>query len=165
MRKDPEQPESRFGRPSPGGWTWMPKRRRSTSRSRQAFSRIWRSGSSPAGPPYYAGRYAAQLFEDLAGVRARQIRAASGGTSSAQGGADADRTLVVAVTQAEDSRHARGSASRERCGALDVRRDEHLGGTVAGSRRTRPGGSAWRRREAFASQVATLAILAVAVGA
>jgi len=118
------------------------------------------------GTSYYAGRYAAQLFEDLAGC-ARPSRSPAS-TSSARADARSDAG-GRRDSERRDGRHARGGASRERRGRADVRRDEHLGEYChAGSRRdgVHPGrpeiGVA--ATKTFASQVATLAMLAVAVG-
>ncbi|WP_254862347.1 glutamine--fructose-6-phosphate transaminase (isomerizing) [Halovivax gelatinilyticus] len=119
------------------------------------------------GTSAYAGRYAATLFESLADVRATSVTASE---YAFTGGRDPWRTLAVAVTQSGETadtlsalREARGagartlgvtntlgsSVTREADDALFIRAGPEIG--VAATK-------------TFASQVSTLALLAIAVG-
>jgi len=119
------------------------------------------------GTSYYAGRYAAQLFEDLAGVRAT-VEIASEYEFGA--GRTPDRTLVVAVTQSGGTADTLGAVRRANAaGARTFAVTNTLGSTVT----REVDGTAFIRAgpeigvaatKTFASQVATLAMLAVAVG-
>ena len=119
------------------------------------------------GTSYYAGRYAAQLFEDLAGVRAT-VEIASEYEFGA--GRTPDRTLVVAVTQSGETADTLGAVRRANAaGARTFAVTNTLGSTVT----REVDGTAFIRAgpeigvaatKTFASQVATLAMLAVAVG-
>ena len=119
------------------------------------------------GTSYYAGRYAAQLFEDLAGVRAT-VEIASEYEFGA--GRTPDRTLVVAVTQSGETADTLGAIRRANAaGARTFAVTNTLGSTVT----REVDGTAFIRAgpeigvaatKTFASQVATLAMLAVAVG-
>ena len=119
------------------------------------------------GTSYYAGRYAAQLFEELAGVRAT-VEIASEYEFGA--GRTSDRTLVVAVTQSGETADTLGAVRRANAaGARTFAVTNTLGSTVT----REVDGTAFIRAgpeigvaatKTFASQVATLAMLAVAVG-
>ena len=119
------------------------------------------------GTSYYAGRYAAQLFEELAGVRAT-VEIASEYEFGA--GRTPDRTLVVAVTQSGETADTLGAVRRAKAaGARTFAVTNTLGSTVT----REVDGTAFIRAgpeigvaatKTFASQVATLAMLAVAVG-
>ena len=119
------------------------------------------------GTSYYAGRYAAQLFEDLAGVRTT-VEIASEYEFGA--GRTPDRTLVVAVTQSGETADTLGAVRRANAaGARTFAVTNTLGSTVT----REVDGTAFIRAgpeigvaatKTFASQVATLAMLAVAVG-
>ncbi|MGQ3330209.1 glutamine--fructose-6-phosphate transaminase (isomerizing) [Halorubrum sp. FL23] len=119
------------------------------------------------GTSYYAGRYAAQLFEELAGVRAT-VEIASEYEFGA--GRTPDRTLVVAVTQSGETADTLGAIRRANAaGARTFAVTNTLGSTVT----REVDGTAFIRAgpeigvaatKTFASQVATLAMLAVAVG-
>ena len=119
------------------------------------------------GTSYYAGRYAAKLFEDLAGVRAT-VEIASEYEFGA--GRTPDRTLVVAVTQSGETADTLGAIRRANAaGARTFAVTNTLGSTVT----REVDGTAFIRAgpeigvaatKTFASQVATLAMLAVAVG-
>ena len=119
------------------------------------------------GTSYYAGRYAAQLFEELAGVRAT-VEIASEYEFGA--GRTPDRTLVVAVTQSGETADTLGAVRRANAaGARTFAVTNTLGSTVT----REVDGTAFIRAgpeigvaatKTFASQVATLAMLAVAVG-
>ena len=119
------------------------------------------------GTSYYAGRYAARLFEDLAGVRAT-VEIASEYEFGA--GRTPDRTLVVAVTQSGETADTLGAVRRANAaGARTFAVTNTLGSTVT----REVDGTAFIRAgpeigvaatKTFASQVATLAMLAVAVG-
>ena len=119
------------------------------------------------GTSYYAGRYAAQLFEEFAGVRAT-VEIASEYEFGA--GRTPDRTLVVAVTQSGETADTLGAVRRANAaGARTFAVTNTLGSTVT----REVDGTAFIRAgpeigvaatKTFASQVATLAMLAVAVG-
>jgi len=119
------------------------------------------------GTSYYAGRYAAQLFENLAGVRAT-VEIASEYEFGA--GRTPDRTLVVAVTQSGETADTLGAVRRANAaGARTFAVTNTLGSTVT----REVDETAFIRAgpeigvaatKTFASQVATLAMLAVAVG-
>ncbi|MFW5917264.1 MAG: glutamine--fructose-6-phosphate transaminase (isomerizing) [Halorubrum sp.] len=119
------------------------------------------------GTSNYAGRYAAQLFEELAGVRAT-VEIASEYEFGA--GRSPDRTLVVAVTQSGETADTLGAVRRANdAGARTFAVTNTLGSTVT----REVDGTAFIRAgpeigvaatKTFASQVATLAMLAVAVG-
>ncbi|MEZ3165568.1 glutamine--fructose-6-phosphate transaminase (isomerizing) [Halorubrum miltondacostae] len=119
------------------------------------------------GTSNYAGRYAAQLFEELAGVRAT-VEIASEYEFGA--GRTPDRTLVVAVTQSGETADTLGAVRRANAaGARTFAVTNTLGSTVT----REVDGTAFIRAgpeigvaatKTFASQVATLAMLAVAVG-
>ena len=119
------------------------------------------------GTSYYAGRYAAQLFEDLAGVRATVEIASEYEFGS---GRTPDRTLVVAVTQSGETADTLGAVRRANdAGARTFAVTNTLGSTVT----REVDGTAFIRAgpeigvaatKTFASQVATLAMVAVAVG-
>ena len=119
------------------------------------------------GTSYYAGRYAAQLFEELAGVRAA-VEIASEYEFGA--GRTPDRTLVVAVTQSGETADTLGAVRRANdAGARTFAVTNTLGSTVT----REVDGTAFIRAgpeigvaatKTFASQVATLTMLAVAVG-
>jgi glucosamine--fructose-6-phosphate aminotransferase (isomerizing) len=119
------------------------------------------------GTSYYAGRYAAQLFEELSGVRAT-VEIASEYEFGA--GRTPDRTLVVAVTQSGETADTLGAVRRANdAGARTFAVTNTLGSTVT----REVDGTAFIRAgpeigvaatKTFASQVATLAMLAVAVG-
>ncbi|ELZ13864.1 glucosamine--fructose-6-phosphate aminotransferase [Halovivax asiaticus JCM 14624] len=119
------------------------------------------------GTSYYAGQYAATLFESLAGVRATPVMASE---YTYTGGRDPWRTLSVAVTQSGETADTLG-ALRE-AGAAGART---LGVTnTLGSSVTREADDALFIRagpeigvaatKTFASQVSTLALLAIAIG-
>ncbi|WP_247731484.1 glutamine--fructose-6-phosphate transaminase (isomerizing) [Halovivax limisalsi] len=119
------------------------------------------------GTSYYAGCYAATLFEELADVRATPIMASEYGYT---GGRDPAETLSVAVTQSGETADTL-SALRE----ADAAGARTLGVTnTLGSSVTREADDALFIRagpeigvaatKTFASQVTTLALLAVAVG-
>ena len=119
------------------------------------------------GTSYYAGRYAARLFEELAGVRAT-VEIASEYEFGA--GRTPDRTLVVAVTQSGETADTLGAVRRANsAGARTFAVTNTLGSTVT----REVDGTAFIRAgpeigvaatKTFASQVATLAMLAVNVG-
>ena len=119
------------------------------------------------GTSYYAGRYAAQLFEELAGVRA-SVEIASEYELGV--GRTPDRTLVVAVTQSGETADTLGAVRRANAaGARTFAVTNTLGSTVT----REVDGTAFIRAgpeigvaatKTFASQVATLAMLAVGVG-
>ena len=119
------------------------------------------------GTSYYAGRYAAQLFEELSGVRAT-VEIASEYEFGA--GRIPDRTLVVAVTQSGETADTLRAVRRANdAGARTFAVTNTLGSTVT----REVDGTAFIRAgpeigvaatKTFASQVATLAMLAVAVG-
>ena len=119
------------------------------------------------GTSNYAGRYAAQLFEELAGVRAT-VEIASEYEFGA--GRSPDRTLVVAVTQSGETADTLGAVRRANAaGARTFAVTNTLGSTVT----REVDGTAFIRAgpeigvaatKTFASQVATLAMLAVAIG-
>ena len=119
------------------------------------------------GTSYYAGRYAAQLFEELAGVRAT-VEIASEYEFGA--GRTSDRTLVLAVTQSGETADTLGAVRRANdAGARTFAVTNTLGSTVT----REVDGTAFIRAgpeigvaatKTFASQVATLVMLAVAVG-
>ena len=119
------------------------------------------------GTSYYAGRYAAQLFESYAGVRAT-VEIASEYTVGA--GRTPDRTLVVVVTQSGETADTLGAVRRANAaGARTLAVTNTLGSTV--TRET--DNTAYIRAgpeigvaatKTFASQVATLAMLAVLFG-
>ncbi|MDZ5811825.1 glutamine--fructose-6-phosphate transaminase (isomerizing) [Halorubrum sp. AD140] len=119
------------------------------------------------GTSNYAGRYAAQLFEELSGVRAT-VEIASEYAFGA--GRSPDRTLVVAVTQSGETADTLGAVRRANAaGARTVAVTNTLGSTVT----REVDNTAFIRAgpeigvaatKTFASQVATLAMLAVAVG-
>ena len=119
------------------------------------------------GTSYYAGRYAAQLFEELAGVRAT-VEIASEYEFGA--GRTSDRTLVLAVTQSGETADTLGAVRRANdAGARTFAVTNTLGSTVT----REVDGTAFIRAgpeigvaatKTFASQVATLAMVAVAVG-
>jgi len=119
------------------------------------------------GTSYYAGRYAAQLFEELAGVRAT-VEIASEYEFGA--GRTADRTLVVAVTQSGETADTLGAVQRTNAaGARTVAVTNTLGSTVTrdvdGTAFIRAGPEIGvAATKTFASQVATLAMLAVGIG-
>ena len=119
------------------------------------------------GTSNYAGRYAARLFEELSGVRAT-VEIASEYEFGA--GRSPDRTLVVAVTQSGETADTLGAVRRANAaGARTVAVTNTLGSTVT----REVDGTAFIRAgpeigvaatKTFASQVATLAMLAVAIG-
>ena len=119
------------------------------------------------GTSNYAGRYAARLFEELAGVRAT-VEIASDYDVGA--GRTPDRTLVVAVTQSGETADTLGAVRRANAaGARTVAVTNTLGSTVT----REVDETAFIRAgpeigvaatKTFASQVATLAMLAVAIG-
>ena len=119
------------------------------------------------GTSYYAGRYAARLFEEFAGVRTT-VEIASEYEFGA--GRTADRTLVVAVTQSGETADTLGAVRRANdAGARTFAVTNTLGSTVT----REVDGTAFIRAgpeigvaatKTFASQVATLAMLAVSVG-
>ncbi len=119
------------------------------------------------GTSYYAGRYAATLLETLADVRTT-VEIAS--EYSFTGGRDPWRTLVVAVTQSGETADTL-SAIREaaRAGAKTVAVTNTVGSTVTrevdASLFIRAGPEIGvAATKTFASQVTTLALLAVAIG-
>ncbi len=119
------------------------------------------------GTSYYAGRYAARLFEEYAGVRTT-VEIASEYEFGA--GRTPDRTLVVAVTQSGETADTLGAVRRANAaGARTFAVTNTLGSTVT----REVDGTAFIRAgpeigvaatKTFASQVATLAMLAVSVG-
>ncbi|MDB2252214.1 glutamine--fructose-6-phosphate transaminase (isomerizing) [Halorubrum ezzemoulense] len=119
------------------------------------------------GTSYYAGRYAAQLFEELSGVRA-SVEIASEYEFGA--GRTPDRTLVVAVTQSGETADTLGAVRRAKAaGARTFAVTNTLGSTVT----REVDETAFIRAgpeigvaatKTFASQVATLAMLAVGIG-
>ncbi|WP_418285024.1 glutamine--fructose-6-phosphate transaminase (isomerizing) [Halorubrum sp. DTA46] len=119
------------------------------------------------GTSYYAGRYAARLFEEYAGVRTT-VEIASEYEFGA--GRTPDRTLVVAVTQSGETADTLGAVRRANAaGARTFAVTNTLGSTVT----REVDGTAFIRAgpeigvaatKTFASQVATLAMLSVAVG-
>ena len=119
------------------------------------------------GTSYYAGRYAAQLFEEFAGVRAT-VEIASEYAFGA--GRTPDRTLVVAVTQSGETADTLGAVRRANAaGARTLAVTNTVGSTVTRETDT----TAYIRAgpeigvaatKTFASQVATLAMLAVLFG-
>mgnify|MGYP000386254308 FL=1 len=119
------------------------------------------------GTSYYAGRYAAQLFEELAGVRT-SVEIASEYEFGA--GRTPDRTLVVAVTQSGETADTLSAIRRANAaGARTFAVTNTLGSTVT----REVDETAFIRAgpeigvaatKTFASQVATLAMLAVSVG-
>ncbi|MGQ3330783.1 glutamine--fructose-6-phosphate transaminase (isomerizing) [Halorubrum sp. FL23] len=119
------------------------------------------------GTSNYAGRYAARLFEELSGVRAT-VEIASEYDVGA--GRTPDRTLVVAVTQSGETADTLGAVRRANAaGARTVAVTNTLGSTVT----REVNETAFIRAgpeigvaatKTFASQVATLAMLAVAIG-
>ena len=119
------------------------------------------------GTSNYAGQYAAQLFEELSGVRAT-VEIASEYEFGA--GRSPDRTLVVAVTQSGETADTLGAVRRANAaGARTFAVTNTLGSTVT----REVDGTAFIRAgpeigvaatKTFASQVATLAMLAVAIG-
>ena len=119
------------------------------------------------GTSNYAGRYAAQLFEELSGVRAT-VEIASEYEFGA--GRSPDRTLVVAVTQSGETADTLGAVRRANAaGARTFAVTNTLGSTVT----REVDDTAFIRAgpeigvaatKTFASQVATLAMLAVAIG-
>ena len=119
------------------------------------------------GTSNYAGRYAARLFEELSGVRAT-VEIASEYTVGA--GRTPDRTLVVAVTQSGETADTLAAVRRANAaGARTVAVTNTLGSTVT----REVDGTAFIRAgpeigvaatKTFASQVATLAMLAVTIG-
>jgi len=119
------------------------------------------------GTSNYAGRYAAQLFEELSGVRAT-VEIASEYEFGA--GRTPDRTLVVAVTQSGETADTLGAVRRANAaGARTFAVTNTLGSTVT----REVDGTAFIRAgpeigvaatKTFASQVATLVMLAVAIG-
>ena len=119
------------------------------------------------GTSNYAGRYAAQLFEELSGVRAT-VEIASEYEFGA--GRSPDRTLVVAVTQSGETADTLGAVRRANAaGARTFAVTNTLGSTVT----REVDDTAFIRAgpeigvaatTTFASQVATLAMLAVAIG-
>ena len=119
------------------------------------------------GTSYYAGRYAAQLFEELAGVRAT-VEIASEYEFGA--GRTPDRTLVVAVTQSGETADTLGAVRRANdAGARTFAVTNTLESTVTrevdGTAFIRAGPEiSVAATKTFASQVATLTMLAVAIG-
>ena len=119
------------------------------------------------GTSNYAGRYAAQLFEELSAVRAT-VEIASEYEFGA--GRSPDRTLVVAVTQSGETADTLGAVRRANAaGARTFAVTNTLGSTVT----REVDDTAFIRAgpeigvaatKTFASQVATLAMLAVAIG-
>ncbi|PAU77779.1 glutamine--fructose-6-phosphate transaminase (isomerizing) [Halorubrum salipaludis] len=119
------------------------------------------------GTSNYAGRYAAQLFEELSGVRAT-VEIASEYEFGA--GRSPDRTLVVAVTQSGETADTLGAIRRANAaGARTFAVTNTLGSTIT----REVDGTAFIRAgpeigvaatKTFASQVATLAMLGVAIG-
>jgi len=119
------------------------------------------------GTSNYAGRYAARLFEELSGVRAT-VEIASEYEFGA--GRSPDRTLVVAVTQSGETADTLGAVRRANAaGARTFAVTNTLGSTVT----REVDETAFIRAgpeigvaatKTFASQVATLAMLAVAIG-
>ncbi|ELZ51156.1 glucosamine--fructose-6-phosphate aminotransferase [Halorubrum distributum JCM 9100] len=119
------------------------------------------------GTSNYAGRYAAQLFEELSGVRAT-VEIASEYEFGA--GRSPDRTLVVAVTQSGETADTLGAVRRANAaGARTFAVTNTLGSTVT----REVDDTAFIRAgpeigvaatKTFASQVATLTMLAVAIG-
>ena len=119
------------------------------------------------GTSNYAGRYAARLFEELSGVRAT-VEIASEYEFGA--GRSPDRTLVVAVTQSGETADTLGAVRRANAaGARTFAVTNTLGSTVT----REVDDTAFIRAgpeigvaatKTFASQVATLAMLAVAIG-
>ena len=119
------------------------------------------------GTSYYAGRYAAQLFEQLAGVRT-SVEIASEYEFGA--GRTPDRTLVIAVTQSGETADTLGAIRRAKAvGARTLAVTNTLGSTVTrevdGTVFIQAGPEIGvAATKTFASQVATLAILSVSVG-
>jgi glucosamine--fructose-6-phosphate aminotransferase (isomerizing) len=119
------------------------------------------------GTSNYAGRYAAQLFEELAGVRTT-VETASEYAFGA--GRSPDRTLVVAVTQSGETADTLGAIRRANAaGARTFAVTNTLGSTVT----REVDGTAFIRAgpeigvaatKTFASQVATLVMLSISVG-
>ncbi|WP_424014179.1 glutamine--fructose-6-phosphate transaminase (isomerizing) [Halorubrum xinjiangense] len=119
------------------------------------------------GTSNYAGRYAAQLFEELSEVRAT-VEIASEYEFGA--GRSPDRTLVVAVTQSGETADTLGAVRRANAaGARTFAVTNTLGSTVT----REVDDTAFIRAgpeigvaatKTFASQVATLTMLAVAIG-
>ncbi len=119
------------------------------------------------GTSNYAGRYAAELFESLADVRTT-VEIASEYEFS--GGRDPWRTLVVAVTQSGETADTLSAIRKAiRAGARTLAVTNTLGSTVTrevdDSVFIRAGPEIGvAATKTFASQVATLALLAVYVG-
>lgn len=119
------------------------------------------------GTSYYASEYAAQLIEEFADVRAT-VEIAS--EYEFDGGRDPWRTLVVAVTQSGETADTLGAIRRAAgAGARTLAVTNTLGSTVTRETndtlfiRAGPEISV-AATKTFASQVATLALLAVAIG-
>ena len=119
------------------------------------------------GTSYHAGRYAAKLFEEYADVRASAEVASE---YEFDGGRDPWRTLVVAVTQSGETADTLSALRRaKRAGARTLAVTNTLGSTVTREVddtvfiRAGPeiGVAATKT---FCSQVATLTLVAVAVG-
>jgi glucosamine--fructose-6-phosphate aminotransferase (isomerizing) len=119
------------------------------------------------GTSNYAGQYAAQLFEELAGVRAT-VEISSEYMFGA--GRSPDQTLVVAVTQSGETADTLGAIRRANAaGARTVAVTNTLGSTVTrevdSTEFIRAGPEIGvAATKTFASQVATLAMLAVGIG-
>ncbi|SFS96694.1 glutamine--fructose-6-phosphate transaminase (isomerizing) [Halostagnicola kamekurae] len=119
------------------------------------------------GTSYYASQYTAQLLEEFADVRATVTIASE---YEFEGGRDPWRTLVVAVTQSGETADTLGAIRRAAgAGARTLAVTNTLGSTV--TRETndtlfiRAGPEIGvAATKTFASQVATLALLTVAIG-
>ncbi|MGM0606198.1 MAG: glutamine--fructose-6-phosphate transaminase (isomerizing) [Halobacteriota archaeon] len=119
------------------------------------------------GTSYYASRYAARLFEEFADVRAT-VEIAS--EYSFEGGRDPWRTLAIAVTQSGETADTLGAIRRaSAAGTRTVAVTNTLGSTVTRVVDTplyiRAGPEIGvAATKTFASQVTTLAMLAIDVG-
>ncbi len=120
-----------------------------------------------AGTSNYAGRYAAKLLEELADVRTTVSIASE---YAFTGGRDPWRTLVIAVTQSGETADTLSAVrDAKRAGARTIAVTNTLGSTVTReveeSLFIRAGPEIGvAATKTFASQVTTLALLAVAIG-
>jgi len=119
------------------------------------------------GTSYYAGRYAAEMLEQLADVRTT-VEVAS--EYEFDGGRDPWRTLVVAVTQSGETADTLSAIrAADRAGARTLAVTNTLGSTITrevnDSLFIRAGPEIGvAATKTFASQVATLALLTVSIG-
>jgi glucosamine--fructose-6-phosphate aminotransferase (isomerizing) len=119
------------------------------------------------GTSFYAGRYAAELLEDLADVRTT-VEVAS--EYEFDGGRDPWRTLVVAVTQSGETADTLSAIrAADRAGARTLAVTNTLGSTITrevdDSLFIRAGPEIGvAATKTFASQVATLAMLSTSIG-